>query len=100
MNTKRRLVKVALSKDWLLDFIIQDNEIVGIVKTIKGIPKDAKFIGSTFDDTNLQACIICEHPDFRELQEGEQIPYFDVVMQKYTPANDAVVAMKIMQELG
>lgn len=85
MNTDRRIVKVAISQKLLFEWLTQDNEIVGVVKTTKGLPKDTRFIGSLFDEKTMTAFIFCEHPDFPLVFLGGEIPFFDIQFTKYTP---------------
>ena len=82
---ERRLVKVAITFDLLFEWLTQGNEITGILKTTQGLPPDAVFIASWFDDRKMQAYLMFEHDSFSIVPYGGEIPYFDIVFTRDQP---------------
>lgn len=80
---ERRLVKVNITFDLLFEWLTQGNEIKGVIETTKGLPEDAVFIASQFDDRCMQASLIFEHESFSPVPVGSEIPYFDILFTQY-----------------
>lgn len=79
---ERRLVRVAIYNEFLLEWLTQGHEIT-LVKTTRGLPPDATFISSQFDDRTLTAFLIFEHESFAPVLVGSEIPYFDIQFTRY-----------------
>lgn len=80
---ERRVAKVAIHFDLLFQWLTQDNEIRGLLKTTKGLPKDAKYVGSMFDQRTMEAWLIFAHDSFPLIVEGGEIPYYAIEFTQY-----------------
>jgi len=76
MLTERRLVKVYIDQDYLIEFMTQGKEISR--KVIEGIPADAILISSNFDHERFAAYFIFQHESFQKVYIGEEIPVMDI----------------------
>ncbi len=74
----RRLARVAISVDLLKDLITVNHEVRGNLKCVKGIPEDAVFIGSSFDDDRQIAYLIFYHQSFDLMPTGSSIPIIHI----------------------
>jgi hypothetical protein len=70
---ERRLARVAISHELLIEMMTQDN-FVSAVQTTKGIPKDSVFVHSYTDDASAQTYFVFEHPSFDVVEMGCVIP--------------------------
>lgn len=68
----RNLVRVPISSTALAPTFIEGRTVS--VKTIRGLPVDARYVGATVDPTNATAYFIFHHDSFPAHFEGAQIP--------------------------
>jgi hypothetical protein len=80
---ERRLVYVAVAFEFLLEMMAEGFTILGANKTTKGLPKDAVFISSRFDEKTMAAYLLFEHESFEPVLIGSEIPIIDIHMTKY-----------------
>jgi hypothetical protein len=80
---ERRLARVAISFELLLDMMTEGYEVLGGVRVVKGVPKDAQFVFSQFDEDKLTAYLVFTHPDFAPIQPGQTIPDLPVNHWRY-----------------
>jgi hypothetical protein len=80
---ERRLVKVAITFELLFEWLTQDNEVTGPLKTTKGLPPNAVFVASFFDDRKMEAFLMFEHDSFPIVQYGGEIPYFNIEFTRF-----------------
>ncbi len=82
---ERRLVKVAMTSEFLFNLLTQDFEIEGSVRVKHGLPKDSVFIMSYFEDKTMTAYLVFEHETFAPVLVGSEIPFFDITLEKRIP---------------
>ena len=80
---ERKLVRVLIVFPLLLEWLTQDNKIKGILETTQGLPSDALFISSYYDEKKMQAVLIFEHESFAPISYGEEIPYLEILFTQY-----------------
>lgn len=81
-SSDRRLVKVQVANEYIIEMMRRSFVITRKgTRVIKGIPSDAEFIGCFPDPNNDYSCFfVFRHPDFEVVPQGEEPPYFDIVM--------------------
>ena len=79
---EKRLVMVRATFDFLLDLMTEGNTTAGIITTVEGLPKDAKFIRDYYDYQVGQVCFVFSHDSFDEVSEGSMIPVKQVVFHR------------------
>ncbi len=77
---KRRLIRVPIHLDLWLDAVRQDSEHPAY-KCVEGIPQDAEFISSGFDEQARVTYLIFRHDSFAEVEPSEQLPEFVPMLQ-------------------
>jgi hypothetical protein len=79
---ERRLAQVAITSELLFEMFTQGFEIE-LVRTTKGLPKDASFVSSYFDEKTMTALLTFEHDSFSLVSPGMVIPILSVEFTKY-----------------
>ncbi len=76
-----RLQRVRISTPFLMQILTKGNIIHAEV--IEGLPADAKFCYSVAGPNYVYIDFVFEHPDFKVLMMGEEIPLFpDIKVKK------------------
>ncbi len=76
-----RLQRVRFSSSLFMDMLVEGNIIHAQV--IKGLPVNARFCYSICNPYYVYIDFVFEHPNFRELTLGEEIPlYPEIVVKK------------------
>ena len=95
---ERRLARVAISHDLLFDLMTEGHVNIRPWKVAEGIPSDAVFISSHFDERNMQAYLTFTHPSFHEVPVGSVIPFINVrVTTFYKPEAEKIYEEHIKQ---
>ncbi len=68
--------------DFLLALMTEGNTSRGIITTVEGLPKDAKFVRDYYDHQSGQLCFLFSHPSFNEVPEGRIIPIRKIVFRE------------------
>ena len=79
MTTKRRIVRVGISFQLLVEMVKTDWVSRNGVRCIEGIPPDAEFISSYVSQVEDCAYLVFYHPIFAEVSEGDEIPRVHIV---------------------
>jgi len=79
----RNVARVAVSYTLFLDMITEgwSTRPYEMLRCTVGIPKNAVFVGSLFDEQTMTAYLILTHPSFAEVEEGQTIPTLTVAIQ-------------------
>jgi len=78
--SQRNIKRVPIDLPLLVDLCKTGEEVN--VKITEGVPKDAVFVGSTFDAGTLTAYLIFCHPLFDEVKPHEIVPDQKVTIKK------------------
>lgn len=89
---ERRLMRVRMSIEFMQQFMTQGTELE-CVRVTKGIPADAVFIASMFDQSRMEASLVFSHESFPLVAAGEEIPEFTPEYARYT-------SVEIMRQLN
>jgi hypothetical protein len=79
MPTERRLIKVYIDQDYLIQLMTTGANISATV--IEGIPADATLITSNFDHERYAAYFIFQHESFPLVCIGCEIPVMNIKVQ-------------------
>jgi hypothetical protein len=69
---ERRLAIIEIDQELLITMMKEGFE--GKIKTIKGLPEDAVFFASRFDDRTQTSYFVFYHPSFPIVKIGNAIP--------------------------
>jgi hypothetical protein len=99
---ERRLVRVDISFDLLINLMSEDYESGGIIKTIEGLPDDAEFVGSAQTTTNT-VTLFFHHDSFEPIPIVSQLPLImPTHLRDYTPLDlldDWLMAVKTLRSV-
>ena len=70
----RRVVRVDVHFELLVNMMSNDFTASGIVSNTKGLPPDSIFVGSAFDIRRMTASLFFAHKSFDPVIEGDEIP--------------------------
>lgn len=79
---EKRLKKVSISFPFLLDMLTEGFVMNGKIVIDGGLPKDALFVSSHFDENRMEAYLVFSHPSFSLLVEGAEIPILPIGYRK------------------
>lgn len=79
MNKSRRIVRVGMSFDLLLDIMRLGYKIENGIECIEGIPEDAEYIDAYCDNQTRILYLVFRHPTFDEVELGHTIPEMRIV---------------------
>ena len=74
MNRSRRIAKVGMSFDLLLNIMELGYRIDNGIECVEGLPGDAEFIDSYVDVSTRILYLVFRHPTFDEVELGAMIP--------------------------
>jgi hypothetical protein len=90
---ERRLVYVAVSFEFLIEMMTAGWKLLGAVQTVKGLPKDAQFITSRFDEKTMSGYLLFSHESFKPVEPGHEIPIISIHMKRYFYDSEAERAL-------
>ena len=88
--TMRNYALVRISTDLFSEWLkqgwkIPDDRVVAI-ECIKGLPQDARYIRTYYDETRDQIVMVFEHLSFDHVPEGTEIPTKQIIYKNtYAP---------------
>ena len=74
-------MRVVICEELLTQMLTQGYNVQNVECT-HGLPQDAVFIASTFDDEKMLCSLIYYHPDFSKVPGGGSIPVVDIEFAK------------------
>jgi len=80
--TRRKLVRVAVSADLIHELIFQDHELKSGLRVVRGLPKDALFVGSSFNELELIVYFFFSHDSFDEVASGAIPPRLEIQIRQ------------------
>lgn len=80
MGRKRRIVSVLMTPDLIIELMTAGYKSPGPIECVKGIPKDAEFVGTIFDERRNAVRFLFTHPSFKPIGLGEIIPDEEVTL--------------------
>ncbi len=80
----RRLVRVAVSFDYLLEMMKQGFRVGvrDVVECVQGVPADAICVGSDCDAFQPTAYLIFRHPSFSPVESDQAIPELTILFKR------------------
>lgn len=79
---ERRLAQVAIESSFLIEMFTQGFEME-LVRVTKGLPKDASFVSSYFNEKTMTAYLTFEHESFPIVFPGMEIEILVIECTKY-----------------
>lgn len=85
MSIDRRIVRVIVSVE-LLDCMFREGYVSrGQIRTFRGIPADAKYVGARHCMERDAVAFVYQHDSFEPVPDGEIVPTFDVTIGEASP---------------
>ena len=78
---QRRLARVVVSREWLVQLMREGLEFTGVRATTRGIPKDAVFSHAFTNNFRGDVSFVFAHESFDPVEMGEEIPEIEVIFE-------------------
>lgn len=73
-ENSRRIVRISLSEELMRSFTVEKEHPTNMVTVVKGVPKSARLVATTFDAERLWVNLFFEHESYGLVPEGGTIP--------------------------